>query len=74
MDNKNKCAFPTLTYSEKTGLPNGQSLGLSKREYFTGITLQGLLAGLRNQPFDSIELTKAAVRIADEILTHLESK
>lgn len=42
--NPNDMAYPVLDMSQT---PNGtQQLGLTKREYFTGIAMQGAVAGL----------------------------
>jgi len=57
-----------------------ECIGLTKREYFAGIALQGLLAGNYTALYGNVELpvtsytTKLAVEISDAILTQLETK
>ena len=52
---------------------NMNCTGISKREYFAGLAMQGLLAGLNNQSFESLELIASSVRIADELLSKLNT-
>ena len=52
--------------------------GLTKREYFAGLAMQGLIAGRwacpDNVPNDVITIVKEAVLHADELLKQLENK
>lgn len=45
-------------------------LGLSKREHFAGLTLQGLLAANNGQ--SNLYLVKTAIKTADALLNELE--
>lgn len=47
--------------------------GLTKREYYAGITLQGILANSRIVASDS-DIVKASISLADELLKQLETK
>lgn len=73
MQNGEKTAFPT-------GINNPDYEGLTKREYFAGLAMQGELAGQygSNGTCDSnnwnseTSLAGRAVRIADALLEELE--
>jgi hypothetical protein len=63
--------------------PHTEPCGLTKREYFAGLVLQGLIANAqKNHPYIVIDknneqyflkeiLIKEAIELADELLTHL---
>lgn len=77
MDNANEQAFP---YYDSQGSISG--IGLTKREYFAGLAMQGLLAnraitndvsktikgGRLNTEFGKTVIAEAAVQAADELL------
>lgn len=68
MRNAEQPAFPKVT-------PDGDQLqnGLTKREYFAGLAMQGLLAsyaGIHTIPNPEI-LAKKSVQFADALLTEL---
>lgn len=76
----------TLTYNSTTGEPNGHYLGLTKREYFAGLAMQGMLShkppaydgsyygvGARNTEKYREDFCKTAISIADELLKQLEN-
>jgi hypothetical protein len=67
MENGKQMAFPGQ-------LVNGEvHIGLTKREYFAALAMQGLLAN--SDIVVSIEeITKESVRYADSLLKTLESK
>lgn len=76
MENGKQGAFAMLD-------PNGSftQYGLTKREYFAGLALQGLLANnewlkllIEDGNFDdySVRLTNSSLHIADELLKQLE--
>lgn len=73
MKNADKPINAVLTQSPS--LQNETSLGLTKREYFAGLAMQGLLAfsiiGSHRMP---INLIKEAIEYADELLKQLEEK
>lgn len=47
--------------------------GLTKREYFAGLAMQGLLANEAFQRLDSKQIAEHSIRRADELLKQLES-
>lgn len=47
-------------------------LGLTKREYFAGLAMQGLLAAHGNSGAHRPRLAKDCIEIADELLKQLE--
>ena len=62
MENQNQPAFPTH--------PNGHVGGLTKREYFAGLAMQGYIAHCGN--YVGFNIHKQAVKDADALLTELE--
>ena len=54
----------------QTGNYSGWETGLTKREYFAGIALQGLLSSNNGQTLSY--LSQTAVKAADELLKSLE--
>lgn len=80
----NRPAFPSdFNYGDKdfTGMPiivHRTSFGLTKREYFAGLAMQGMLANAtaanptKNNEPTAVVLSKAAIVIADELLKQLE--
>ena len=65
--------------SEQQAFANEYHCGLSKREYFAGLAMQGLLANTTqfslNITNDSIVwATIASIKIADELLKQLENE
>ncbi len=72
MENGKTPISATVIYNSNTGLKCGQHFGLTKREYFAGLAMQGILADGETSKIPSI--AKAAIIIADELLTQLENK
>lgn len=68
MENSEQSAFPIL----ETDTTHPVSLGLTKREYFAGLAMQGLLSNVSNNHFDIDALCKYSVECAGEILKRLE--
>lgn len=65
MENSNKPAF---------SLTDGQTFandGLTKREYFAGLAMQGILAATSNS-FSSKQVIEDAITCADTLLCQLE--
>ena len=56
--------------NEYTTTWQGQ-VGLTKREYFAGLAMQGMLSNSRMEG-STVDLAKAAVKVSDEILKQLE--
>ena len=51
----------------------GEAMGLTKREYFAAMAMQGLVAsGIDWTLFDHRDVSEQAVIIADKLLTELE--
>ena len=75
MKNAEQNTFPVTI--EDNGNPSVTHLGLTKREYFAGLAMQGLLAS-RDWQIEPINDDKAivtsviAVEFADELLKQLE--
>ena len=77
MNNADKPINPVLTQSPS--LQNDTSLGLTKREYFSVLAMQGLLAlpdkGTYASFDEAIErICEVSVKFADELLKQLENK
>ena len=77
MKNADKPINPVLTQSPS--LQNETSLGLTKREYFAGLAMQGLISScdwnFTTFNKDLIEATsKNAIDLADELLKQLENE
>ena len=69
MENGKKPINPILDWNEV----KADSIGLTKREYFAGLALQGLMAqATMNEEYNNISRAKFAVDIADELLRQLE--
>lgn len=67
MSNENQPAFPVFL-QEGLSYNSHVDAGVSKREYFAGLAMQGLLASGRT---DNVE--QAAVLFADHLLKELEN-
>lgn len=87
MKNADKPIYPTTsqkineTEFFEYNLPNKekQYSGLTKREYFSGLAMQGLLALPDKGTFGSFDeaiewICKVSVKFADELLKQLEEK
>lgn len=74
MENGNQPINATLTYDQYSGEANGHLFGLTKREYFAGLAMQGMLANSAMVPnIATIEyLAKMSVKASDELLKQLE--
>lgn len=71
MKNSEQPAYPTPD-CEVSGTAL-QYLGLTKREYFAAMAMQGYLASYGpNEPVNSESAAKKAVKLADALLTELE--
>jgi hypothetical protein len=67
MENGKQSAFPLD--GNHTGHPD--TIGLTKREYFAGLAMQGLLACSKIECL-SDDICESAVGLADELLKQLE--
>lgn len=78
MENKNKPAYPLTDLPHSKDDKHGDYDGLTKREYFAAMAMQGLCANLNVSSDTTSEYTAQlyanyAVNIADELLKQLES-
>lgn len=77
MGNKNLPAFPIV--KQMVATEHGEqeipaTEGLSKREWFAGMALQGLLAARGNDPnYSYLELVSDAISTADSIIEQLDN-
>ena len=66
MDNGERPAFPikcnNIVYA-----------GITKREHFAGLAMQGLLANPEFREWDSIRIVKESIVTADELLKQLDN-
>ncbi|MTJ56016.1 hypothetical protein FJR38_26880 [Anabaena sp. UHCC 0253] len=66
---KDDPVFPEDNYYDEHRI--GQVLGLTKREYFAAMALQGIMA---NAEFMHFEAAKMAVKKADELIEELNKQ
>lgn len=73
MNNGKQTAFPaTDTINPATGQRHEPlNMGLTKREYFAAMAMQGLLASTKGA-YSGIDIVELTVIIADRILAELE--
>lgn len=71
----NNADMPAMPLLDNTGSVDGQfMIGLTKREHFAGMIMQGILSGVLSNGVD-VEWAQAAtdsVRAADALLAELE--
>ena len=76
MENRNQSAYPVTI--EDNGNASVTHLGLTKREYFAAMAMQGILAsnveGLSNGRIDISGLIPMCVMASDALLKALETK
>ena len=76
MKNSDKPAYPSqLQEGESSELTGklGNADGLTKREYFAAMAMQGILVNMGRNRFDSIvQVTEEAVKAADALLKEIE--
>lgn len=81
MKNKNLPAFPIVPYREfLDDIERGYPFGLTKREYFAGLAMQGILASNpeveygdhgRKMPMPMNDIALLSVQAADALITSL---
>jgi hypothetical protein len=69
MENGKKPAFP-LGQAENFRWSDGVDLGLTKREYFAGLAMQGYLN--ERHSLDNKKLAEWSVKMADALLAELD--
>lgn len=67
---KNDAAFAKAAFYHPEGGIDSPQSGLTKREYFAAMAMQGILADPDNQGYAE-GIAKDAVKIADELITQL---
>jgi aminopeptidase-like protein len=76
MENGKQPAFAVS--KEMCEMPNGKTnieeypYGLTKREYFAAMAMQGMLAN-NNGNYSTVDIAQHSVRMADDILKRLEN-
>ena len=71
-DNPIECKYSLPLIEDNEGIFEIKNPGLTKREYFAGLAMQGLLASNNGQT--TKYLVKKAIESADELLNQLENK
>lgn len=81
MKNGDKSAFPTeMEVHTAFGSTKRTEIGLSKREHFAGLAMQGLISSFTEKASNGRcgteikETIKCAIDYADELLKQLENK
>lgn len=73
MSNGNELAFPLANQFDSDGyLAREMELGLTKREYFAGLAMQGTLATYQLVIPVRSDIARIAVQFADALLAELE--
>jgi len=73
MKNLNKVAFPT--YGNLLSEGGDPAKGLTKREYFAGLAMQGFIANPVEVPVNDVHyenIAKDSIKIADALLNQFE--
>ena len=79
MKNADKPIYPLEFKKEGSYNTEGWSNGLTKREYFAGLAMQGIIAGRKDELYkikdETIKIyVKLSIKSADELLKQLEEK
>lgn len=67
--NANAPAFPAQEFSQVAGANGSMAFGLTKREYFAAMAMQGMFSA--NVEDESTTITKWAVEAADALIAEL---
>lgn len=67
-------AFPHIELNEYTGKPCNQHFGLTKRELFAAMAMQGILANPERIGGKDQELTQYSVMLADALINELNKE
>lgn len=70
----NELAFPHTELDTYSGKPCNQHFGLTKRELFAAMAMQGILANPERIGGKDQELTQYSVMLADALLTELNKE
>jgi hypothetical protein len=60
-----------IAMPEKYGHPSFEGIGLTKREHFAAMAMQGLLASTESH-YSSVNISQQSVKMADALLNELE--
>jgi len=72
MTRQNDAAFARASFHhDNFGRPDNAQQGLTKREYFAAMAMQGILANERTSPDDNHETAFLACRLADSLIDEL---
>ncbi len=66
-----------VPFDSKQGFPSGLTVGLTKREYFAAMAMQGMLSNNHlngGNGFSGDEISNLSAQAADSLLKALESK
>ena len=75
MTNPNDLAFSQTRYNETPDAVNYPKTGLTKREYFAAMALQGICADQTYlRPNEAQEIATRAVELSDALITALNSQ
>lgn len=72
MKNANTPAMPLHDAQLDMGFVNTAAQGLTKREYFAAMAMQGLCAGYFDNHYSIGHIKDAAIEIADALLEEME--
>lgn len=75
MSNSNESAMPSTAQCERCNQTHNKSeytSGLSKREHFAGLAMQGLLANSAYYEISTTDLTIESLMLADVLLAELD--
>jgi predicted oxidoreductase (fatty acid repression mutant protein) len=73
MDNGNKPAFSVALRDNGNAL-HSETMGLTKREYFAGLAMQGICANVQHWSRNTDDIMRASIRMADELLKELKKQ
>ena len=74
VDEGAELAFPHIELDSHTGLPRNQHYGLTKRELFSAMVLQGCCADFKFNNRSSEDMAKIAVSYADALINELNKE
>ena len=73
MENGNKPAF-SVALRDNGNARHPEAMGLTKREYFAALAMQGICMNIQNWSRNRDEAAEAAVKMADALLKEIEKQ
>lgn len=70
MENGKQNVYPITI--EDNGNPSVTHLGLTKREYFSGLAMQGMMANQGLNSYENNTIAEWSIEMADELLAKLD--